>query len=298
MPQKQSKKTRSKPLSHHDVMADRKLKKAALKKAESTEAKKASLVNNKRLHQLFQSRPRVESTYNGNGEHKNRSFTDSLESYQYGADKERKILQRYGREPTKAIVLHFLREHAAEGINIIRKHIFQYLRKKGIEAVASIELTREKPRIGKPNNLVHFHILTDDPRSEDELRALFNTACEPYSFAGHKDFRVDYEEINDGYWYFEYFTKYDRNFKGKADVEVHIEALKKAKGTKKNKDLDEAVEKAKDWDWTTVVLFGKHVCLQKFYQIGKWFKKGRGKGQIWKEIDKGRKKAKDTTGEK
>ena len=104
---------------------------------------------------------------------------------------------------------------------------------------------------------MHFHILTDDKRSEQELRYLFNKACKD-SGLDKNDFRVDYKKVTDGYWYFEYFTKFDR--------------INKDKYTEKNND----------GKWKRVLLFRPHLGLQKFYQIGKWFNKS--KAQIWKKI--------------
>ena len=106
---------------------------------------------------------------------------------------------------------------------------------------------------------MHYHILTDDPRSEKELRKCFNEACERCSLSkglGNKlgkgkDFRVDYNERPEGYDY-DYYLKYG--------------------------------EKYKD----DVVLFIKGTRLQKFYQIGKWYKdennQKKKKSQMRKEI--------------
>ena len=216
---------------------------------------------NIRLPRLFQLRSRIGSTYRKNI---NRSFTDSLESYQNGAYKETLILQQNGRIPKKELVIHFLKELLIVDIMSRRSKIFSILQKAGIEAVANIELTRVVPRIGLPNNQVHFHILTDDDRSEKELRDLFKKACED-SGLDKKDFKIGYKEIQDGYWYFEYFTKFDKKSRGKYTKEYIDEARKR------------------DWSWLTVLLLEK-IGVQKFYKIGKWFKKGRGKGKIWKEI--------------
>jgi len=111
-----------------------------------------------------------------------------------------------------------------------------------LEAVANIELTREGN--GRPNNSVHFHVLTDTQRSESELRKLFETACERQGLVKGKDFWITYRVLYDGYEYFDYFTKY-----GKHSREV--------------------------------ILFVKGTGLDKFYQIGKWF--GKSKKGIWKE---------------
>ena len=227
---------------------------------------KAALDKNMRLPRLFQMRPRVISTFK---QHRNKSFTDSLESYQNGAYKETLILRRNGRIPEKELVIHFLKELLKDDIISYRTKIFSILRKAGIQAVANIELSRVVPRIGPPNNLVHFHVLTDDNRSEKELRDLFKKACKD-SGLDKKDFIINYKEIEDGYWYFNYFTKFDEKSRGKYT---------------KKKDIKEARERK--WSWLTVLLFEKkcgEIGLQKFYQIGTWFEKGRGKGKIWDEI--------------
>ena len=96
---------------------------------------------------------------------------------------------------------------------------------------------------GRPNNTVHFHFLTDDQRSIKEIRQLFNTACEQQGLVRRKDFWISCQTLPDADRYFDYFTK---------------------------RNCDD------------VILFSKGTGLQKFYQIGKWFKGGKGK--IWKEI--------------
>jgi len=219
-----------------------------------TQTENTPVGSNTRSQLLYQPYPKVYSTYN---QHKNRSFTNDRESYQYGAEKETSILRHNGRIPTTSIVLHFLVVLSVLAIKAYRKKIFRILQRKGIESVVSIELTRTMPKIGKPNNKVHFHFLTDDKRSEKELRALFNNACTD-SGLDPKDFRIDYKNIDEGYWYFDYFTKYDRANKGKYR------------------------ENGNNGDWRHVLLFAKGLRLQKFYRIGKWFKKS--KKQIWKEI--------------
>jgi hypothetical protein len=85
--------------------------------------------------------------------------------------------------------------------------------------------------------------LTDDLRCESELRSLLETACERQYLIKSKDFWITYRELDAGYGYFDYFTKYGYSDK--------------------------------------VILFRKDTGLQKFYQIGKWFEKS--KKQIWQE---------------
>ena len=150
---------------------------------------------------LYQDNPKVISTYT---RHKNRSFTDSLGSYQNGASKEILILRWNRRIPTIEVVLHFFNGYTAKEIIEYRKKIFRYLREHGLESAVSIELTRGAD--GQPNNTVHFHFLLDDPRKEKEIRELFHTACRS-SGLNDKDFRIDYRELTNGYTYFNYFTK-------------------------------------------------------------------------------------------
>jgi len=179
---------------------------------------------------LYQVEPRVRSTYSRHNRIKNRSFTDSLQSYQFGANKETNILRENGRIPTREIVLHFLKVLPARAIMSLRTRIFRYLKEHGLEGVACIELTRDANRL--PNNTVHFHILTDDPRGANELRSLFNTACERQGLVRGTEYRIDYRPLPDGNRYFAYFTKsgYSRE----------------------------------------VILFQKGTGLNKFYQIGHW----------------------------
>ena len=188
--------------------------------------------------QLYQDNPRTKSTYT---QYTNWSLTDSLESYQHRAWKERLILYCNNRIPTKEIVLHFLEVFSAKNISAYRAKIFRVLVDNGLEAVTNIELTRGKN--GKPNNTVHFHILTNDPRSQSDLRRLFETACERQGLIKDKDFWISYQELDDGCGYLSYFTKY-----GFSDE---------------------------------VILFRKDTGLQKFCVIGRWFRMN--KKQIWKE---------------
>lgn len=156
--------------------------------------------------------------------------------------------------PSQEFVLHFKTVFSAEEIRIHRKKIFRVLTDNGLEAVVSIELTRGKD--GKPNGCVHFTILTDDPRSEKELRKLLETACERQGLVNKKDFCITHEDLPDGYGRFNYFTKYGEKYFDK--VILFQKGLLKS---------------------------GKNLrTLQKFYTIGQWFKKGRGKGKIWDEI--------------
>jgi hypothetical protein len=200
------------------------------------------------MQQLFQDNPRYKSTYTL---HTNRSTTDSIESYQNAARKERTILRWNGRVPTKELVLHFLVELWADDIRRLQRRIFRYLKEHGFEGVANIELTRGA--YGKPNNTVHFHLLTDDKRREWELRQLLETACERQSIVKGIDFCVTCRALWDGYRYFDYFTKCDKKYSDR------------------------------------VILFQRGLLesgrtIQKFYTIGAWYQEDRGKVKIWQEV--------------
>ena len=154
------------------------------------------------MQQLYQDNPRVKSTYT----HRiNRSFTDSLESYQNGAAKEVKILRLNQRLPRVALILHFLTVLSLQNIKKYRTKIHRYLQRHGLEAVMSIEPTRDV--FGRPSNTVHFHIITDDSRSEHELKDLLIKACNLQGLVEHIDFCVGYRALYDPDGYLDYFTK-------------------------------------------------------------------------------------------
>jgi len=111
-----------------------------------------------------------------------------------------------------------------------------------LEAVVSIELTRDDK--GNPNNRVHFHFVTDDPRSEDDLRVLFNMTCQRAGLVRGQDFRILIYPLWEGNGYFYYFTKCGHSDK--------------------------------------VILFQPHIKIQKFYEIGNWFRKTQ--KELWKEF--------------
>lgn len=186
------------------------------------------------MRRLYQKSPRVISTFYriGNRRVKNRSFTDSLESYNNGATRETMLLRWNKRLPTYEIVLHFLKVLSVQEIKSLRTRIFRYLKEHGIEAIASIELTRDASR--KPNNTVHFHILTSDQRSKSTLRRMLGRACSNQRLVRGKDYWFSVRTIPKPDRYFEYFTKRNR----------------------------------KD-----VILFKRGLRIQKFYEIGHWFYK-------------------------
>jgi len=98
------------------------------------------------------------------------------------------ILRQNNRIPTQVIVLGFLQEYSLDDIRTNYAEIRKDLYAHGIEAVVSIELSRDDKR--KPNNRVHFHFLTDDPRTKDELKVLFNMACQRAGLVRGQDFRI------------------------------------------------------------------------------------------------------------
>ena len=200
------------------------------------------------MQHLFQEDPLSKNYYipkdkNGNP-CKNRSYTANRESYQNGACKKTRILRWNGRIPTQEFVLHFLKELLPEDIRERRRRIFRYLKEHGLEAVANIELTKDLD--GTPNNCVHFTLITDDPRSETEIRTLFETACWNCGLIKDIDFCITYEKLTYGYWRFNYFTKYGVKY------------------------------------FYEVILFEPGTGLDKFYTIGKWFRKPQ--KQIWEDI--------------
>ena len=200
------------------------------------------------MQQLFQVDPLSKNYYIPRDKHgnpcKNRTYTDNREAYQNGASKKTQILRWNNRIPTQEFVLHFLKELLPKDIRERRKKIFRYLKEHGLEAVASIELTEELDET--PNNCVHFHILTDDKRSDAKLRKLIETACRNCGLVKDIDFCITYEGLNNGYWRFNYFTKYGKKY------------------------------------FFEVILFEKGTGLQKFYEIGRWFRKPQ--EQIWEDI--------------
>jgi hypothetical protein len=157
------------------------------------------------------------------------------------------IYWRNNRTPTKELVIHLFHKYTAEDkeeLNLLRKKIFRYLKEHGIEAVANIELT--KGNYDEPNGRVHFHVLTDNDRSEKELRKLFNEACSRQGLVGDNDYRIDYKELWNGHEYYKYFTKWGEKYRNE------------------------------------VILFQNGLRVQKFYEIGKWFNKS--KTEIRKEV--------------
>ena len=137
--------------------------------------------------------------------HKQRSFTECMESNQNGAQKECLLLRRNGRIPTKELTWHLHKVYSVQEIRDIRSHVFGYLQSKDIDAAAVIELTRDGE--GNPNNTVHFHIITDSGKSAKVIAELITKACRQKGLR-KKDYHVDCRELWDGFRYFNYFTKY------------------------------------------------------------------------------------------
>ena len=151
------------------------------------------------------------------------------------------ILRRNNCLPTKELVLNFLVVLTAEEVIETLKVIFHDLKKQGLEGIANIEFTRGDD--GRPNNTLHSHILTDDPRCIDTLREIFIATCERHNLVKDIDFWIsNHRGLYDPYGYIDYFTKYGYS---------HM-----------------------------VILFIPKTGINKFYTIGNWYKKGRGKGSL------------------
>ena len=205
---------------------------------------------------LFQETPRKKTTFKKNKNGKSIfhcDWTDSIESNQNAALKEMTILQRNNQIPTKEIIVGFLTPLFAKDINERRKKFFEVLRNVKLQrrlqvicpgrfvSVVGLELTRGED--GKPNNTVHFHFLTKDPRNKKELKNLFITAGEYCGLVNDEDYRISCcRKLGNGMGYFRYFTKFGYTDK--------------------------------------VILLKKGTGLQRFYTIGPWF--ALSKSAIWK----------------
>jgi len=209
------------------------------------------LLNVTRIQQLYpklyQEIPDENSPYTPPNGQKHRCYTN-YESFKNAADKEAAILETNNRLPTKEMTLHLLKVYLPSAIRKFRTKIFRYLKEHGITAVANIELTRDAN--GEPNNTVHFHILTGDLRSKEELKELLETACERAGLLKDEDFVIRCRKLPNPETYFDYFTKRTRT--------------------------------GKEMGVKRVLLFEKGIGLRKFYQIGKWFRKS--KPELWKEF--------------
>jgi hypothetical protein len=192
---------------------------------------KTALLYYNQLQPHYQMNPFTRDGYTA---HLVNSFTYSPQAYQRKAKKETAILYVNGRVPTGKVVWHLLRVYTVTELKIIRDKVFRVLRKRGIIAVVAIEITRSRPRTGKPTGKCHFHFLLDDQRNEEEIRAIFNEACERSGLTKN-EFRIDYKPNDEGLNAFYYFTKY--NYAKR------------------------------------VILFRKHFGIKKFSQIGGWFYK-------------------------
>ena len=211
------------------------------------------------IPELFQRIPKKQSTcpkINGKKPF-HCDWTDSIEANQNAALKELTILRRNERIPKADVIVKFLTPFSAEDINKYRKKIFEFLRSVRLQrkhqvicpgrlvAVVGLELTNGED--GEPNNTVHLHCLTKDPRNAKELRNLFSKACEYSGLVRKENFQIVCRKLWDGYRYLKYFTKF------------------------------EYVEK--------VILLKKESGLQRFYEVGGWFEQGKLK--LWKDGDKG-----------
>jgi hypothetical protein len=166
----------------------------------------------------------------------------ALQSHQFVAGREAVILRRNGRVPTHRMSLLLSNELSPKDIASLRTKIFRTLNKKhGIESIVKIGFTGSMD--GRPDNCVCFHFLLDDTRSARDLQFLFHLACQKNGLAVCTDYWIDYCPATNGTEYFDHFTEY-------------------AYG--KN-----------------VILFRKGLRIQKFYEIGKWYRKP--KNVLWQE---------------
>jgi hypothetical protein len=244
--------TRSKPLRYTKAIIAQKTAQRAVwvgRFGEETEWDgEATVLYVTKIHQLYpklyQEDPKEKSTYkppNGQG---HRSFTNSYESYKNKATVEAGILEANDRLPTKEIIWKLLTVLTQKEIIEIRNYVFNYLKRHRLNAVVAIELTYGKN--GMPNNTVHLHILTDDLRSEEELKNLLKTPCKRKGLIENKDFQIHCRTLPNPETYFDYFTKRNRTDK----------------------------EWCKRNNKKRVLLFQKPEngrAIQKFYEIGTWF---------------------------
>ena len=215
--------------------------------------------------QIYQENAKDTSTYT---EHPVVNWTDSKESYQRIAKRERNILRWNNRTPMTEIRLH-LRERSFEEINAPLAKILRTLqrdtkKRKGLQYVAVVEVTTRR---GKPINRVHFHFLTDDERSEEELKQFFIMACERAGLVANKDFHIRTRKLWNGKKYFDYVLKY-KKWKDKV---ILFKKVRRAKLGERKKGKRTATR------------------LQKTFQ-SRWFRKP--KKQIRKDIQEF-KKARD-----
>ena len=184
-----------------------------------------------------------------------RSPTNSLESFDNLASKERQILEHNHRVPKYEFVIHFLEVLDVPELKEKRDKIFGYLRKVGLKSVICIEQTDDG--FGNPTDTVHFHGLTDDVRGVKYIRELCRTACLAAGFqdketsgADKNEFDVECRELDEPEKYYAYFTKHEREEK--------------------------------------VYLFVRGSRIQRFYFTGDWFIDINGnkinKGAIWDKI--------------
>ena len=163
-------------------------------------------------------------------------------AYQSLAKKEIAILRRNGRIPTHRLYLEFLNELSPNDIISLRTKIFRTLKEYGIEAVARIGLSwRRNKRNRLSDKFVYFHIITDLRWEAKTLQIHFHRACQEQGLVLCKDYWIDYSPVDDGMAHFDAFTGH---------------------GYK-------------------VLLFRKDLRIQRFYTIGKWYRKP--KTVLWKE---------------
>ena len=134
-----------------------------------------------------------------------------------------------------------------EALKDIRRTLQRNTKKrKGLRYVAFSEIsTRRK----KPIDRVHFHFLTDDERSEEELKQFFVMACERAGLVEEKGFLIRTRKLWKGKEkkYFDYVLKCSTKHKDRAILFTKIKMKKD--GEKKKSKAATRVQKIFNSDW-------------------------------------------------
>ena len=199
-------------------------------------------------HDFYQYPARETSTFI---KHHVVSWTDSKESHQRIAKRYRNILRWNNRIPTTEIRLHFNKftvKEINEFLAKIRRTLQRNTKKrKGLRYIAFTEVTTKRK---KPISKVHFHFLTDDERSENELRQFFTMACERAGMVENKDFQIKrIRPLPKGKNYFDYVLKYGKNHQDKAILFRKFRRAKKGEGKKKGRRIATRIQKIFQSEW-------------------------------------------------
>ena len=134
--------------------------------------------------QYVQECPQKKSAYK---DHRHYSFTESVESYRYAANKAYNILRLNGRKPTCDVRWNFLNVLTLEELKKVRTFVFDYLRRRGILAWAFLEPSKDE--FNNLTDRVHFHILLEGGRPAGErLKGLIREACTAYGWEEGKNY--------------------------------------------------------------------------------------------------------------